>query len=203
MESWINKILPSCCARGRANKISEPELIRSQTATNNLTPVGKVRKEESIDILSPKIFENNSENNPENEEKKDINYITLDEISPIGPPINAEPLSHFGKVQIENKKDQREVIDSGSRNSTRSSFNSMDKVYVLLDQFRCANCAKKATGWCTGCPSKRFCSECFTLEHRNEDLNHKFCKYKTDKPKAMPSSVLHALALLSVKKPKS
>ncbi|CAG9313741.1 unnamed protein product [Blepharisma stoltei] len=197
MESWIDKFFPSCCARGRPN--ISPDYSRSDTTEINSYSPCKVREEETIDILSPKLSGHALQAVAETDENKLAKYITIHEISPQELSKNDKPLLSIEDSPVEIKEEQKEVMDLNSGNSTQSSSNSMDKVYALLDNFKCANCSKKAAGWCTGCPTKRYCVECFSMVHRNSDLAHKFCKYKT---KSISRTVLHALTALSVKKPK-
>lgn len=200
MEKWIDKFLPNCCTRGRQNHITVPEFYRSSTNMASVTVLPNARIDDSLDSLSPMLQPKISPIISENEEKKTGSYLTLHQILPPETLVNNAEITATTKNTCKTNKSRRVSIESESRRSTGSSINSFDRVTVMLDQFKCAVCSKKATGFCIGCPTKRFCYECFKKEHSTEENNHRYCKYKTEKPKSIPKSVLQALQTLSNKK---
>lgn len=63
-----------------------------------------------------------------------------------------------------------------STNFTEASLESFKNPQILL---KCDNCKTEAKGYCPACPSKRFCSQCFSEIHQTPSELHQFIKYRT------------------------
>ena len=52
----------------------------------------------------------------------------------------------------------------------------LGKVYT--GQMRCIGCEEPATGFCAGCPSKRYCFGCYEVHHKGKMSGlHRYCSY--------------------------
>lgn len=47
-----------------------------------------------------------------------------------------------------------------------------------LGQMKCSGCEEQATGFCVGCPSRRYCYHCYETGHKSKSGSaHRFCSY--------------------------
>jgi len=75
--------------------------------------------------------------------------------------------------------------ESKSARSTITSLSSsvVGTASLLLSttysgQMKCSGCEEQATGFCVGCPSRRYCYHCYEVVHRSKSGGaHRFCSY--------------------------
>ena len=145
--NWLDNIL-FCCSKRKDNDL--PNQMRSVD-----TPYV-----ESVEALSPEIKYSSQDfaEEPCSQDSETIPQITIfrDEV-PFKEELKKPPTQ--------------------SRRSTKESFAVLESANLLLSTLNCVDCMEKAVGYCLGCPSKRFCKNCFEKLHPTKNGMHIFCLY--------------------------
>ena len=150
--NWLDNVL-FCCSKRRDNE--QANQMRS------IEPAYM----DSVEALSP-VINYSSKDFPEksnSQDRESIPHITIS---------REEVYNPFKEVPL--------LPPTQSRRSTKESFAVLESANLLLSTLNCIDCMEKAVGYCLGCPSKRFCQDCFEKLHPNNNGMHIFCLYKSN-----------------------
>lgn len=88
--------------------------------------------------------------------------------------------SNFDEISIKSEQEDiemKEIVYSESVPDEKQYEKSLSADCIEYNYMVCYKCETKATGFCAGCPGKRYCNNCYVLDHSAKSKFHHYCAY--------------------------